>query len=67
MVRNGSESTMIKAISVLEETHKEFGKVIEELKELEDGVDVDWSEVVMDYKWILQQCKHRVTTLKLRK
>jgi hypothetical protein len=58
---------MIKAISVLEETHNEFGKVIEELKELEDGVDVDWSEVVMDYKWILQQCKHRVTTLKMRK
>ena len=58
---------MIRAMVVLEETHKEFGEVIEELKELEDGVDVDWSEVVMDYKWILQQCKHRLTTLKMRK
>ena len=55
---------MIKAISVLEDTHKEIGEVINELKELEDGEGADYSSVVIDYRWLLNELNHRLTTLK---
>ena len=56
----------IKAISEMKKTHEEMGEVLEYLSEHEDGLDADWSEVVIDYKWLLQQCKHRKTTLEKR-
>ena len=57
---------MIKAISVLKETHQEIGEVLEFLEEYEDGVDADYSSVTIDYRWLLQELKHRKTTLEKR-
>ena len=57
---------MIKAISELKETHKEMGKVLADLEILEDGVDADYSTVTIDYRWLLQELKHRRTTLQNR-
>lgn len=56
----------IKAIVELRKTHEELGEVLEFLAEYDDGLDADWSEVVIDYKWLLQQCKHRRETLQKR-
>ena len=58
---------MIKAIAEMKKTHKEMTEVLEELEVYEDGVDADWTETVTDYRWLLQMCKHRLTTLKNRK
>ena len=57
---------MIKAISELQKTHREMGKVLEYLAENEDGVDSDYSTVTIDYRWLLQELKHRKTTLEKR-
>ena len=57
---------MIKAIKVLQDTHREMGEVLEFLAEYEDGVDADWSQVVIDYRWLLNECNHRKTTLEKR-
>ena len=58
---------MIKAIEELQKTHKEMSKVLDDLEHLDDGVGADWTETVTDYKWLLQMCKHRLTSLKMRK
>lgn len=57
---------MIKAISELKKTHEEMGMVLNDLAVLEDGDGADWSQVVIDYKWIANECNHRLTTLKQR-
>ena len=57
----------IKVIVELQKTHKEMTEVLEELEVYEDGVDADWTETVTDYRWLLQMCKHRLTSLKQRK
>ena len=57
---------MIKAIKVLQDTHREMGEVLKFLEEYEDGVDADYSSVTIDYRWLLQELKHRQTTLKKR-
>ena len=57
---------MIKAIEVLKATHKEMGEVLKFLEEFEDGVDADYSSVTIDYRWLLQELKHRKTTLEKR-
>lgn len=54
---------MIKAIDELKKTHARMTTVLNELAVLEDGVDCDWSQVVIDYKWILNECEHRRETL----
>lgn len=57
----------IKAILELKKTHKEMTEVLDELEVYEDGIDADWTETVTDYRWLLQMCKHRLTSLKQRK
>lgn len=57
---------MIKAISELKKTHEEMGMVLNDLAVLEDGVDCDYSSVTIDYKWLVQDLKHRKTTLQKR-
>lgn len=44
-----------------------MGEVLSELEVYEDGIDADWTETVTDYRWLLQMCKHRLTSLKQRK
>lgn len=58
---------MIKAISELRKTHEEMGMVLNDLAVLEDGVGSDYSSVTIDYKWLLNELNHRLTTLKNRK
>lgn len=57
---------MIKAIEELQSTHKEVGEILKYLADVEDGEDADYTEVVMDYKWLANALRHRQTTLKLR-
>lgn len=57
---------MIKDILELKKTHKEMTEVLEDLETLEDGVDSDYSSVTIDYKWLVQELKHRRTTLQKR-
>lgn len=57
---------MIKAISELKKTHARMTTVLNELEILEDGVDSDYSQVVIDYKWLVNECEHRRETLQRR-
>ena len=56
----------IKAILELKKTHKEMTEVLDDLERMEDGVGSDYSSVTIDYKWLLQELKHRRTTLQNR-
>ena len=44
-----------------------MGIVLNDLAVLEDGVGSDYSSVTIDYKWLLNELNHRLTTLKNRK
>ena len=57
----------IKAIIEMKKTHEEMSGVLEYLVENEDGLDADYSSVTIDYRWLLQELKHRKTTLENRK
>lgn len=57
---------VIKAITELKETHEEMGEILDELAILEDGVDADYSSVTIDYRWLLQDLRHRLISLKNR-
>lgn len=57
---------VIKAIKELQKTHKEMSNVLKDLEKLEDGVDANYTDVVLDYKWLVQDLKHRRTTLQKR-
>lgn len=54
---------MIKEISDLKKAHTRMSTVLNELAVLEDGVGADYSEVVTDYRWIVQLLEHRRETL----
>ena len=56
----------IKAITELRKIHKEMDEVLNELAMLEDGVDADYSTVTMDYKWLVNDLRHRLISLKNR-
>lgn len=56
----------IKAITELKKTHEEMGKILDELAVLEDGVDADYSSVTIDYKWLVNDLRHRLISLKNR-
>ena len=58
---------MIKAIAEMKKTHSRMTTILNELEVLEDGVGADYSQVTIDYRWLLQMCKHRLTSLKQRK
>lgn len=57
---------MITAISELKKSHSRMTTVLNELAVLEDGKDADYSEVVTDYRWIVQMLEHRRETLQKR-
>ena len=57
---------VIKAISELKKTHEEMGRVLDELEVYEDGVDADYSSVTIDYKWLVNDLRHRLISLKNR-
>ena len=57
---------MIKAIAELKKTHARMTTVLNELEVLEDGLDADYSQVTIDYRWLLNECEHRLVTLKQR-
>ena len=57
---------VIKAISELKKTHEEMGRVLDELEVYEDGVDADYSSVTIDYKWLVNDLRHRLISLKQR-
>ena len=56
----------IKAISELQRYHSRMTTVLNELELLEDGVDVDYSDIVTDYHWLVQQLESRRETLQRR-
>ncbi|MBQ7927746.1 MAG: hypothetical protein IJ287_03235 [Methanobrevibacter sp.] len=57
---------MIKAIEELKREHSRMTTVLNELATLEDGVDADYSEVVIDYKWIVRMLENRRESLQKR-
>ena len=57
----------IKAISELQKHHNRMKVILNELAILEDGVDADYSSVVIDYKWLLVELEHRLVSLRERK
>jgi len=57
---------MIKAIEELKKTHEEMGMVLNDLAVLEDGEGADYSQLVIDYRWIANELEHRRTTLQKR-
>ena len=57
---------MIKAIDEMKKTHARMTTLLNELAVLEDGVDADYTQLVIDYKWICNELEHRRTTLQKR-
>jgi len=57
---------MIKAIDELKKTHARMTTLLNELAVLEDGLDADYSQLVIDYRWIANELEHRRTTLQKR-
>ena len=56
----------IKAISEMKKTHARMTTVLNELEVLEDGIDADYSQVTIDYRWLVQELEHRRETLQKR-
>lgn len=56
----------IKEIKELKKTHARMETVLNELAVLEDGEGADYSEVNIDYRWIVQMLEHRRETLQKR-
>ena len=57
---------VIKAISEMKKTHSRMTTVLNELAVLEDGVGADYSQVTIDYLWLVQELEHRRETLQKR-
>lgn len=57
---------MIKAIAELKKTHSRMTTVLNELEVLEDGLDDDYSQVTIDYRWLVQELEHKRETLQKR-
>ena len=53
-------------IEKMKMTHARMETVLTELSVLEDFEGADYSEVEVDYMWIVQQLEHRRTTLQKR-
>ena len=53
-------------IKKLKHTHARMTTVLNELDVLEDYENADYSEVEIDYRWIVQQLEHRRETLQRR-
>ena len=57
---------MIKAIAEMKKTHSRMTTILNELEVLEDGVGADYSQVTIDYRWLVQELEHRRETLQRR-
>ena len=57
---------VIKAISEMKKTHARMTTILNELEVLEDGIDADYSQVTIDYRWLVQELEHRRETLQRR-
>ena len=57
---------MIKAISELKKTHSRMTTLLNELAVLEDGEGADYSQLVIDYRWLVNELEHRRETLMKR-
>ena len=57
---------MIKAIDEMKKTHARMTTLLNELAILEDGINADYSQVVINYKWLCNELEHRRTTLQKR-
>ena len=57
---------MIKAITELEKYDNRMTTVLNELKVLEDGVDADYQDVIIDYRWLVMVLENRRETLQRR-
>ena len=56
----------IKEIEEMKKTHRRMTTILNELAVLEDGVDADYSQVKIDYRWLVQELEHRRETLQKR-
>ena len=56
----------IKAISELKKTHSLMTTLLNELEVLEDGEGADYSQLVIDYRWLVNELEHRRETLMKR-
>lgn len=54
------------AIKKLKHTHTRMTTVLNELEILEDGKDADYSELVIDYRWIVSMLEQRREQLQSR-
>ena len=54
---------MKKPIEKMKLTHNRMETILNELAVLEDYQDADYSEVELDYRWIVQSLEHRRETL----
>ena len=50
----------------MKKTHARMTTVLNELEVLEDGIDADYSQVTIDYRWLVQELEHRRETLQKR-
>lgn len=57
---------MIKAITELKKYHSRMTTVLNELDELEDGEGADYTDVVIDYKWLVMSLEDRREQLQRR-
>ena len=57
---------MIKAIAELKKYNARLTTVINELEELEDGVDADYTDVVTDIRWNVLMLENRWGSLQRR-
>lgn len=56
----------IKEIEEMKKTHRRMTTILNELAVLEDGIDADYSQVTIDYRWLVQKLEHRRETLQKR-
>jgi hypothetical protein len=57
---------IIKAITELEKYHNRMTTVLNELKVLEDGIDADYQDVIIDYRWLVMVLENRRESLQRR-
>ena len=53
-------------IKNMKKTHARMTTILNELEVLEDYDGADYSEVEIDYRWLVQQLEHRRETLQRR-
>jgi hypothetical protein len=57
---------MNEQIRELKIIHSRMTTALNELEVLEDGVNVDYNEIIVDYRWIVNMLENRRETLQRR-